>query len=141
VDLEMATSLRIAVQRLSRQLNSSATAEGLTPTQASVLALVANRSPVSPAEIGRAEGINPTMVSRIVSRLDELGLVRRVSNPRDLRGVIIEITPSGLETQARIKAQRARVVADALGRISEAERQAVRDAIPAINALVDVLRG
>ena len=47
MDDDGVTRLRRVIARLARQLNSSATGQGLTPSQASVLALVVARGPVS----------------------------------------------------------------------------------------------
>ena len=73
MDADEAVRLRRAIQRLARQFNTSATDEGLTPTQASVLGLVVGRGPVGLPELVRLEHINPTMLSRVVGKLDEDG--------------------------------------------------------------------
>jgi len=87
VDAEDAVRLRRAIARLARHLNSSATGEGLTPTQASVLALIVGNGPVGLPDLVKLEHINPTMLSRVVGRLDELELIDRSPDPEDLRSV------------------------------------------------------
>ncbi|MFC7657760.1 MarR family winged helix-turn-helix transcriptional regulator [Pseudonocardia benzenivorans] len=76
-DPEAVARLRRAIGRLARVLNASAMSEDLTPSQASVLAIIGFRGPIGPTEVARIEGINPTMLSRIVTKLDSAGLIRR----------------------------------------------------------------
>src|SRR6201996_4916497 len=73
MDVEQVTRLRSVISRLARQLNDTSTDEGLTPTQYSVLGLVRNRGPLGLAELASLEGLNPTMLSRVVKVLDERG--------------------------------------------------------------------
>ena len=83
MDADGVTRLRGVIARLARQLNASSTSEGLTPSQASVLGLVVFRGPLSLGELADLEGLNPTMLSRVVGRLQELELIRRIPDPAD----------------------------------------------------------
>ncbi|GAB3923083.1 MarR family transcriptional regulator [Microlunatus endophyticus] len=139
VDLDVSARLRGVVMRLSRQLNASATHEGLTPSQASALGLINGRGPLSLSELAAIEGLNPTMVSRIVGRLDELGLISRRQNPQDLRSAVVEITDQGRQTHDRVRGERAKVLSDCLEELSAAEQQAVVTALPALEALAEQL--
>jgi DNA-binding MarR family transcriptional regulator len=47
--------------------------------------------------LGPKMGIEPTSLSRTLSKLDELGLIERIGNNKDKRQVIIKLTPKGLE--------------------------------------------
>jgi DNA-binding MarR family transcriptional regulator len=140
MDVDVTARLRGVINKLSRQFNASATGEGLTPSQASALGLIAWRGPLSLAELADIEGLNPTMVSRIVGRLDEAGLARRVQNPQDLRSGLVEITEAGTAMHERIKTERGKVVAECLGRLPEADRGAIVAALPALEALAGALR-
>jgi len=137
--LEAGARLRIATLRLSRQFNVSATIEGLTPTQASVLSVIAFRGPIGLSQLAAIEALNPTMVSRVVGRLDELGLARRVQSTEDLRSASVEVTPLGHETNDRVRAARAHAAADGLRSLSEEHREAILAALPALDALVERL--
>ncbi len=140
MDTDTVARLRAAIGRLSRQLNASATHEGLTPSQASALGLIGGRGPLSLAELAKLESLNPTMVSRIVGRLDELDLIRRRQNPDDLRAAWVEITPEGRRMTERIRDSRGQVVSDCLGRLDPADRAAIDAALPALEHLVDELK-
>src|SRR6201996_2633992 len=104
MDAELVARLRGVIPRLARVLNDTSTGEGLTPTQYSVLALVRVRGPLGLAELTELEGLNPTMVSRIVKVLDEGGLIRRLPDPDDLRAARLVVTPAGEQGHDRGKA-------------------------------------
>jgi DNA-binding MarR family transcriptional regulator len=140
VDAEDAVRLRRAIARLARQLNTSATGEGLTPTQASVLGLIVGNGPVGLPDLVRLEHINPTMLSRVVGRLDELELIDRSPAPDDLRSVTVSVTPKGRTVHERIKAQRAQAVSDAAGRLPADEQHALINALDAMDHLADELK-
>src|SRR5260370_27566209 len=105
MDADGVTRLRGVIARLARQLNASSTSEGLTPSQASVLGLVVFRGPLSLDELADLEGLNPTMLSRVVGRLQELELIRRIPAPADLRSASAISTPDGQVGDIPVKAQ------------------------------------
>lgn len=140
VDVDVVARLRGVIAKLSRQLNASATHEGLTPSQASALGLIAWRGPMSLTELAELESLNPTMVSRIVGRLDDLELIQRRQNPQDLRAALVEITASGQAMNERIRADRGNVVLGCLDRLSEDQRDAIVTALPGLENLADELK-
>src|SRR5262249_31815700 len=103
MDAELVVRLRGVIPRLARLLNETSTGEDLTPTQYSVLALVRIRGPIGLAELAELEGINPTMLSRIVKVLDERGVVRRLPDPKDMRAARLEATPVGEQVHDRVR--------------------------------------
>ncbi len=140
MDAEDAVRLRRAIARVARQLNTSATDEGLTPTQASVLGLIVGNGPVGLPELQRLEHLNPTMLSRVVGRLDELGLIDRSPDPDDLRSVTVSVTGDGRKVHTRIKAQRADAVSQAATRLSDREQRALIAALDALDHLAAELK-
>ena len=137
MEADEAVRLRRAINRLARRFNTSATDEGLTPTQASVLALIAHRGPIAIAELLRLEQINPTMLSRVVGRLDEIGLIVRMPVPDDLRSVSLVATDEGRRAHDRILAQRAETVSRSAKRLSPEEYAHLIQALPALERLAD----
>ena len=140
MDDEVVARLRGVIGRLARQLNETSTGEGLTPTQYSVLGLVRSRGPLGLAELTQLEGLNPTMLSRVVKALDEEGLIRRLPDPSDLRAARAEITPEGERVHERVREQRARVLTDCLSRLSPQTAATLLEAVPAMEALAEALR-
>ncbi|MES2170046.1 MAG: MarR family transcriptional regulator [Actinomycetota bacterium] len=140
MDTEAGSRLRGVIAKLSRQLNASAAGEGLTPTEASALAVIAFRGPIGLPDLTALEGLNPTMVSRIVGKLDDARLIRRVPNADDLRSANVEVTADGREANDRIRLERAKVVSESVMQLPDDLQQALIVALPALEALADQLQ-
>ncbi len=81
----------------------------------------------------------PTMTTQ-VRRLEDAGLVSRVTDPADARAVLISITPKGRETIARVRADRAAVVDPYLERLDRADREALTEAVRVMRSILDDAR-
>jgi DNA-binding MarR family transcriptional regulator len=140
VDPDTATRLRRVVNRLARQLNAEATSEGLTPSQASVLGQIVANGPLGISELSDLEMLNPTMLSRVIGKLDEMGLIRRRPNPDDLRSALVESTPVGVKLSRRIRDHRTSTVSAGVATLSARQAQSLVGALPALEALVLALQ-
>ena len=135
MDADSVTRLRRVVGKLTRELNASATDAGLTPTQASVLGLIVGRGPLGLANLIDLERLNPTMLSRVIGKLDDAGLVRRLPDTEDQRAVRVEATPEGVTVHERIKAQRTAIVSACVSGLPPGQAQTIAEALPALEAL------
>jgi DNA-binding MarR family transcriptional regulator len=140
MDAELVARLRGVIPRLARQLNDTSTGEDLTPSQYSVLSLIRVRGPLGLAELTELEGINPTMLSRIVKVLDERGLIRRLPNPNDMRAALVEATPAGEGVHERVRAQRTQVVTECLERLPPETAATLLAAVPAMEELAEAVK-
>jgi DNA-binding MarR family transcriptional regulator len=140
MDEESVIRLRRTILRLARQLNAASVGEGLTPTQASVLGIVANRGPLGLTELTEIEGLNPTMLSRVVGKLDSFGLIRRLRDPDDFRAARVEVTPEGRQTYQRIAAERATILSERVAGLPPEQADALVAALPALENLAEDLR-
>jgi len=129
--------LRRVISKLARQLNASSTGAGLTPSQASVLAVIVARGPVSLADLADLEGLNPTMLSRVVSKLQSMGLIDRIPDPADLRSASVVSTAEGKRIDQQIKARRAAAVSECLTQLTADQVASLTEALPALEALAD----
>lgn len=139
MDIEEVAQLRRAVGRLTRVLNAAATSEGLTPAQSSVLGLLSSRGPMALATVTELEQLNPTMVSRIVKKLVDRGLITRVQDDTDQRSARLEVTQSGRKVHDEIRKRRTELVSGCVDRLPPAHATALHRAIPALTALADEL--
>jgi DNA-binding MarR family transcriptional regulator len=139
-DTETLSQLRGVISKLARQFNATATGAGLTPTQASVLALIAARGPLGLTELAQLEGLNPTMLSRVVGKLTELGLIQRDPDPADLRAIQVEATEAGHRIHDRVKLLRTEAIGRCLDELPAASVQSIVDALPALDELALALR-
>jgi DNA-binding MarR family transcriptional regulator len=140
MDNDTVIRLRRVVLRLARQLHAASREEGLTPTQASVLGITTIRGPLSLAELTQLEGINPTMLSRVIGKLDEYGLIKRLRDPDDFRAARVEVTPKGRDVYDRIAAQRSAVISEAVTGLPGGQQAALLAALPALENLAENLR-
>lgn len=103
-EAEQLRFLILAAQREgNRKLAQDLRPLGVTPSQAEVLRLLADRQPLTLSQLGELlvceSGTNP---SRLVDRLVTSGLVRRVEAPDDRRTVELTLTPGGRQVADRV---------------------------------------
>ena len=139
IDGEDVARLRIALARIARALDRQSRGHILTGTQASVLATAARLGPVRITELAEIEGINPTMMSRIVGKLEEAGLLHRRADPDDRRAALVEPTTAGRELQRHVREERTRLLAERLGALPTDHADGVLAALPHLEALATAL--
>ena len=92
--LDLAVRLRLAITRTSRRLRQEA-GRGLSPSLTSALATVDSHGPLTPSELAARERVQRPTATRLVARLEELGVLQRAADPagppllaalRDARG-------------------------------------------------------
>jgi DNA-binding MarR family transcriptional regulator len=137
---EPGTRLRAVIGRLARRLRETSAGSGLTPTQVSVLFTVVRHGPLSLGELAERESLNPTMLSRVLAGLCEAGLVRRTAASGDRRMAQASATAAGRRVRQRIQRERSEVLAVHLAALAPAQRAAINEAIPALEALAERLR-
>ncbi len=132
----------MAIARLSRRLRTTAAgkAAGLTPTRISVLLTVVREGEVRLSQLAEIEGLNATMLSRVVSDLCDGGLVSRVSDDRDRRAAWVKSTASGRKLAERMRRERTAAVNNALEGLSEEDRRLLERALPALEGLAEQLK-
>ncbi len=142
IDLDTASRLRVAVGRLSRRLRPTAAgiAAGLTPTRISVLLNVVRSGPIRLSELAESEGINPTMLSRVIAEFVDGGLLERTSDEGDRRAAWVQATAAGRRLAERMRRERTDALNVALGELSERDRRAVQRALPALESLAEQLK-
>jgi DNA-binding MarR family transcriptional regulator len=142
LELDTTVRLRAVIGRLSRRLRptDAGTVAGLTPTRISILLTVVREGPVRISDLAEAEGINPTMLSRVISDLVEAGLLERVSDERDRRAARVETTRSGRGLAERMRRERTDALILALESLTAADRRQVELALPSLEALAEQLK-
>src|SRR6201995_4173192 len=115
------TRLRVALARLARRLRKHELA-GLTPTQLAALATVERSGPMRLGDLAAAEGIAPSTLTRLVTALEDSGLVRRFADPSDARASTLAITPRGHDTLERLRTETTMVLTQSLSLLTPAQR-------------------
>ena len=129
--------LRVALTRIARLLDRQSQGASLTRTQASVLATVSRLGSVRLSDLADAEGVNPTMLSRIVAKLEDRGLLRRSTDPDDRRVAYVECTDAGTAEHLRVRNERTQLLKERLAGLTEAGAAELLAALPALESLAD----
>jgi DNA-binding MarR family transcriptional regulator len=132
--------LRGALARIARSIDRQVSGDGLTLTQLSALGTVARRGSIGVGQLADVEGLNPTMLSRMVSKLEASGWLSRVPDARDGRVVIVKITEAGAALQERLRAERTQLFVDRLAELPDDLAAQLVATLPAIEALADLMR-
>ena len=137
LDTDTAARLRSVVGRLSRRLRptETAVAAGLTPTRLAVLQKVSRHGSMRLSELAQGEGINPTMLSRVIADLAEAGLVERASDEGDRRAAWVRVTRAGKRLNERIRSERTDALKLGLGELSDTDLRRIEKALPALEAM------
>lgn len=94
-DSELRYLLLAAQREGSRQIAAQLRPLNLTPAQAEILLVLAERAPLTLAEVGRLIVCENNSPSRIVDTLVKRGLVDREPGQVDRRVVYLRLTPRG----------------------------------------------
>lgn len=132
----VASDLLAAVARINRLATQQVRLE-LPYAQARLLSTIEDRDAARISDLAALDHCSqPTMTSQ-VRRLEDAGLVSRVTDPADARAVLISITAKGVATLARVRADRGAVIDPYLERLDGADRQTLVDAVRVMHKLLD----
>jgi DNA-binding MarR family transcriptional regulator len=109
----------------SRRLHSSLHPElgsRLTPSKLRALDLLAEHGGLRIGELADRVGIDDTTATRLVDRLEELGLAHRGAVEGDRRATVVELTADGQELVAGVLSQRQQFFVDVLAALEPEER-------------------
>lgn len=137
--LSEAARLRAATLRLARRLRAIEVGSDLTPAEFSVLGTVVRNQGITASALAEQEGVNPTMLSRMLSRMTAAGVVTRTVDPSDRRVTVVAATPAGRRLHQRLRAKRASRLAEALSRLPPERRAAVLEAASGLEDLAELL--
>jgi DNA-binding MarR family transcriptional regulator len=138
--VEAAERLRKIVGRLGRTLRLTHADGSLPPSQREVLSTIVRNGPLRLSELAAEEGINPTMLSRILGHLETAGLVTRRADAADARVVHLAATEKGQALHEEMRNERTDALFYALGKLPAEQRRVIIEALPALEKLVESLR-
>jgi DNA-binding MarR family transcriptional regulator len=93
--------------------------------------------PLRISEVAREEGIGQPAATRMVARLELLGLVHRERGTTDRRIVMVGLTRAGRAELERLRAQSRQLLREALRDRSAPELERIRAAVDALELLTD----
>lgn len=136
IDPELTARLRLAVMRLARRLRGQAEGD-VTASQLSAMSTLCNRGPLTLGELSAVERVKPPTMTRIVTSLEELGLVAKVPDPDDRRVCRAELTGTGRRLLEGNQQRKDAYLAARLVALPAADREAVTSAVDALERLLE----
>jgi DNA-binding MarR family transcriptional regulator len=135
--------LAVVLHDLSRVFRDRGPAEAglepLPPTDLAVMRCIAHHRGSRVSDVADALGLAPNNVSTSVRSLTARGLVVREPDPHDRRAVRLHPTEKALADRAAIEAAWGRRVETAFAGLGDDQRQALRAALGALQALSEEL--
>jgi DNA-binding MarR family transcriptional regulator len=138
-DTLLASELRTVVTRLIKKLRKqSSTAAQLSLTERSTIALLDQHGELLPNELAAMEKITTQSMSQILSKLQEMGLIKRRISETDKRKAIITLSDPGRTILYRVRNERDEWLNKALEATCTAEEKALlKKVIGPLTKLVD----
>lgn len=96
-------ALRTTWQAVSRMYNEEASKYGATIATGFALLSIDREKGTPSTALGPKMGMEATSLTRTLKSMEEKGLITKVKNPADGRGVILQLTPLGIEKRALSK--------------------------------------
>ena len=127
------------MSRLARRLRAERLAKGLEPglsdTQLAALAALERHTAMSPGELAEHEKVQPPSMTRVITALEERGLVTRQAHATDRRQVVLTVTDHGRSVVQQSRRLREAWLAQRLRELTPQERQTLRAAAPILEKL------
>ncbi|HEY0472830.1 MAG TPA: MarR family transcriptional regulator [Kribbella sp.] len=135
-DVGLVSALRSSTLRLSRQIRRQRV-EGhdLTANQLGVLGALGKHDAMTIGELAAHEQVKPPSMTRIVSNMEEAGLVVRRPHETDKRQIVVELTDAALELISANRRRRDEWLQMKLKNLTPEERDILRKAAPVLERL------
>lgn len=127
-----------AVQQLSRRLRHGARQRlaplGLTPGQGRALSMLARaEEPLRMAALAEALRVVPRSATGVVAGLEEMGLVRRETDPANRRSVLVGLTDAGRGTLDELAQARRETAEELFGGLDPADQRRLLALLTTLN--------
>jgi DNA-binding MarR family transcriptional regulator len=131
---EIAARLRLSATRLARILRQQADL-GLTPSQITALATVGREGPLTLGALADTEHVTPPSMTKVVERLEGLGLIERRADAGDRRRVLAAVTPAGEAALATARARKDALLSMRIAELDPDERARLAAALDVLDRL------
>jgi DNA-binding MarR family transcriptional regulator len=111
---EIARKVHRSALHLMRYVRAQDTTLGVPPAQLSALSVVVFGGKTSLSDLAKAEQVRPPTMSRIIDALVRDGLVKRETDKRDRRSVIITATDKGSRIMHEGRSRREKLLLELL---------------------------
>jgi DNA-binding MarR family transcriptional regulator len=136
----LADQLHSAAIGLLRQLRREDDAIGITAPRLSALSVVVFGGPLTLGQLAAAEQVKPPTMTRIVTGLEEDGLVERRDDASDGRLTQIHATAKGRRILAAGRARRVETLAAAVEALDKRDREQLASGVRVLEAINKSMR-
>jgi DNA-binding MarR family transcriptional regulator len=133
---DLAVRLRLAITRTSRRLRQEA-GTGLSPTLTAALATVDRHGPMTPSELALRERVQRPTATRLVARLEALGVLQRAADPADRRSSLLSVTPEGRALLEQMRGRKTAYLAHRIEQLDDEERATLDRATAILERLLE----
>src|SRR5690606_14413488 len=134
-DAGLAAVLRVAVGRLARRLRAQRPDASLSLGQGAVLLALARHGQLTPRALADHEKAQRPSMTRIITALEERGLVTRTPHPQDRRQQLVDLTDAGRTLVREDQHRREAWLARRLAELSPQEKTVLREAAEILDRL------
>jgi DNA-binding MarR family transcriptional regulator len=124
----LANRLHSAMVRMLRRVRATDEVIDLDAPRASLLSVLVFAGPQPVGRLARLEQVSSPAITKMVTALEEAGLVAREHATDDRRSVLVSATPAGRRLMDRGRAARIRELARILDGLSERDQATLRRA-------------
>jgi DNA-binding MarR family transcriptional regulator len=124
---DLADRLHSAAIHLLRKLRREDESSGLNAPRLSALSVIVFGGPLSLRDLAAAEQVRPPTMTRIVSALEEQGLVVKERDARDARSIRLSPTAAGRQLLLEGRKRRVDSLARQIAELSATERKKLHE--------------
>lgn len=132
----LAIRLRLVIARTARRLRQEAGGD-LSPSLGSALASIDRHGPLTPSELAARERVQRPTVTRLLTRLEESGMVERTADPADGRSSLVTMSATGRELLHEQRTRKDAYLARRLRSLSPEDRAALDRAAAILERLLE----
>lgn len=137
---DIARDIRPALTKLYVMYFRIAEQSDLTGPQLSILTRLQENGASRISHIAKLEGIRMPTASNALHQLEQRGMVERIRDTGDRRGVLVELTQLGVSELQRVGEERTKYLGEMLGNLSPENLEKAADLVDVINELADTYR-
>ncbi|WIB59337.1 MarR family transcriptional regulator [Curtobacterium sp. MCLR17_007] len=130
---EIAARLAGAVGRINRRARSDSASLGYGIVSA--LATIQREGPLRPGDLSRLEVVTKPTMTRILTELEQRGLIAREADPTDGRAFKVSITDAGVTAVEDARSQRTGIVAELIHDLPASDLDAIAGALDALERI------
>lgn len=134
---EIARQIRPALTKLYVMYFRLSEQSSLTGPQLSLMTRLQENGASRISHLAKQEGIRMPTASNALHQLEQRGMVDRIRDTTDRRGVLVTLTELGLSELKRVGEERTKYLAEMLSSLDEEHLRKADDLSELINALAD----